>query len=288
LLQTQAGDCLFRKNSGKSAIEAVPGTSAAPETEMSKAPVSRIKAATLHLLISAGIAAAVTSLILFVWYPYPLFGALGGQLLLPMIIGIDVCLGPLLTLIIFNPHKARHLLILDLSIIATMQVIALAYGIYAAYEGRPVFIAYAQERFVVVPANALDVAMLNSARSPEFRTTPLWGPAWVGARQPLDPREIRSLNFDTAVTGMDIHYQPKYYVALSQVRDELARSAMPLDKLRGRYAEAAARMAKAAGGGPGRSGDIGFIPLYSKRRVMTVLVDKSSGKILRMLDIDPR
>jgi hypothetical protein len=34
--------------------------------------------------------------------------------------------------------------------------------------------------------------------------------------------------------------------------------------------------------------DIGYIPLYSKQRVMIVLAAKKSGSVLGMLDVDPR
>jgi len=41
--------------------------------------MSRWKASLIHLTISAVVATAVLALMLLLWYPYPLFAAVGGQ-----------------------------------------------------------------------------------------------------------------------------------------------------------------------------------------------------------------
>ena len=89
--------------------------------------LNRWKAAAIHLSLSALIAATVVTVMLLVWYPPPHFHAMGGEGLLKVLVGVDVTLGPLLTLIIFNPKKKS--LRFDLSVIAALQVAALAYGV---------------------------------------------------------------------------------------------------------------------------------------------------------------
>ncbi len=84
--------------------------------------LNRWKAAGIHLCLSALIAATVVVVMLALWYPGSYFDAMGGQTLLVLIVGVDVTLGPLLTLIVFNPKKKR--LKLDLAVIAVFQVIA--------------------------------------------------------------------------------------------------------------------------------------------------------------------
>lgn len=250
--------------------------------------LTRIKAAAIHLLISICIAALITALILLIWYPYPLFKAVGGQVLLPMIIGVDVCLGPLLTLVIYNPKKARKLIVLDLTIIGIVQMSALLYGMYAAFEGRPVFVAYAQERFIIVPANALDDGMLQDAQDPRYRTAPPWGPTWVGTKMPTAPREISDLNFYQGVAGLSIHYQPKYYVDLNTQHEELARVAKPLKELIDKHPEASAKIEQVTHHTGEKIDNIGYLPLLSKQSSMSALISKKTGAVLDMLDVEPK
>src|SRR5262245_30915782 len=99
-------------------------------------PMSRWKAAGIHLLLSAAIAAAVVIFMLTVWYYWPLFEAAGGSRLILILVGVDVTLGPLITLIVFKSGKKS--LKFDLTVIALFQVAALIYGIYTFYLARPV------------------------------------------------------------------------------------------------------------------------------------------------------
>jgi hypothetical protein len=75
--------------------------------------MSRWKASSIHLALSATIAVSVLALMLLLWYAPPFFSALGGYHLLLILLGVDVSLGPLITLIIFNPKKDRKALTFD-------------------------------------------------------------------------------------------------------------------------------------------------------------------------------
>jgi hypothetical protein len=70
--------------------------------------MTRFKAASTHLSISIVLASIVIGLIIFGWYPLPLFWDIGGPMLIALIVGIDVVLGPAMTLILFNPKKSRR------------------------------------------------------------------------------------------------------------------------------------------------------------------------------------
>src|SRR4030095_3232307 len=98
--------------------------------------LNRFKAFAIHLAVSVLIAAIVLTLIIVIWYPPPYFDAMGGDVLLRLLIGVDVTLGPLVTLIIFDPAKPK--LELDLATIVVLQLAALAYGGYVMFEARPV------------------------------------------------------------------------------------------------------------------------------------------------------
>ena len=90
--------------------------------------MSRWRAAGIHLLISIAIAGAVLALMLGLWYGPTLFQAMGGAGLALILIGVDVVLGPALTLVVFRSGKRG--LKFDLTAIALLQVVALLYGCY--------------------------------------------------------------------------------------------------------------------------------------------------------------
>jgi hypothetical protein len=208
-------------------------------------------------------------------------------LLLALVIGVDMCIGPLATLIIFNPEKRRNLLLLDLSVIAILQVSALVYGLYATYEGRPVYVAYGQGYFVAVSANQLDEGMLKAASNPEYKTLPVFGPRWVGTKEPEDAKEKSDMNFNLGMTGMGIHYLPKYYVGLAAVEADMARQAKPIRQLREQHPDAKSMIDHALAKAGYAETDVGFVPLKARQKMLTVILDSHSGKILDTLAIEP-
>src|SRR5919108_3850181 len=136
-------------------------------------PLTRWRAAGVHLLISAGIAAGVLALMLAFWYPPPLFEAMGGTGLALIVIGVDVVLGPALTLIVFRSGKRG--LKFDLAAIALVQLAALAYGCHVVSLARPAFIVFVKDQFQVATVAELSAERLAEARYPEFR-----GGSWSG------------------------------------------------------------------------------------------------------------
>src|SRR5690554_3404124 len=99
---------------------------------------SRIKAFTLHLAISVTIAAIAMIIVFYFWYPAPLHTAVGVTQIFLILLAVDVVLGPVLTLVVYKVGKRT--LIMDLSVIALLQVSALCYGVYTVAEGRPAWL----------------------------------------------------------------------------------------------------------------------------------------------------
>lgn len=88
---------------------------------------TRLSAFVAHLFISAAILAILLVIIFFYWYPGDLIhaGATDG---LRILVGVDLILGPLLTLIVFNKDKKS--LRTDLTIIGLIQFFCLAGGLW--------------------------------------------------------------------------------------------------------------------------------------------------------------
>src|SRR6476619_2322521 len=105
-----------------------------------KKTMSRYKAAAIHLGISATIATLAFLPIYFLWYPGDLFDSAGGRDLFLIMLGVDVTVGPLVTLIVFVQGKKGMLF--DLWVIGIVQASFLAYGTFTLAESRPVYIAF--------------------------------------------------------------------------------------------------------------------------------------------------
>jgi len=181
--------------------------------------VDRWGASGVHLLISVAIAAAALAFMLLVWYPPPLFKAAGGNDLLLILVGVDVIVGPLITLLIFKPGKWG--LKFDLAAIGTLQLAALVYGLSIVYLARPAFIVFVKDRFEVATAAELEPENLAQAKYEQFSRPPLGGPQLVAAQMPTDPVE-RSKLVELAFAGQDLHHFPKYWRPYEDSAKEIA------------------------------------------------------------------
>lgn len=243
--------------------------------------MSRWKASGIHLLISAAIAGGVLLFMLFVWYPWPLLEVLGGVGLVVILAGVDVTLGPLITLVIFKAGKKG--LKFDLAVIGMVQLAALAYGIYTVYLVRPVYLAFTVDRFEVVQAKDLDPADLAQVSREEFKRPPLGRPRYVAAVQPAD-QTTRLRIMSTALQGKDLQLYPQYYVPYEQEAANALNRAKPVDLLGARHDPALESYLKSAK----RTADsVRFVPLYARQRNCVVLLDAASGAVLEILLVDP-
>jgi len=184
--------------------------------------MSRIHAAAVHLAFSVAIGLTFFLLFWFVWYPAPLFVAVGGHELFLMLLGIDVTLGPLLTLIVFRSGKTS--LRFDLAVIAIVQVIAMAYGVGTLLVGRPVYIAALGHRFDLIQAHevAPDDLQVANVKLPWF------GPIVTGTKSPSTQKERENFMFG----GADLGSFPQYQVPIRQMRNELLKHAEPITRLK--------------------------------------------------------
>ena len=105
--------------------------------------MSRWQAFGIHLAISVAVFIVLLAIILLAWFPGILFQIDGGWSGLQIIIGVDLVLGPLLTLIVFKADKPS--LKFDLSCIGIMQALCLAGGVMVVYLERPVALILAYD-----------------------------------------------------------------------------------------------------------------------------------------------
>lgn len=242
--------------------------------------MSRWKASGIHVVICTVVAAAVLSVMWFVWYPYPYFRAVGGDELLLLILAVDIVLGPLITLVIFD--TAKKSLRFDLVVVAILQLTALAYGIHVMFIARPVFNVFSVNRFDVVSANEIDDHLLNRASRPEFRTLPLFGPRLVAAQMPAEQQAKEEIMF-SSLSGIDLQHYPQYYVPYAQQIPRVIAASRPISELIKRNPSLRTTLKVL---GEAEAANLRFVPMRAKKRDLTVLVD-ASGRFVGMVPVDP-
>jgi hypothetical protein len=250
---------------------------------MSRKLPPRVRAALIHLAICAFIAAMVFLAIYLYWYPGALFGAAGGRDLFVLIVSVDVTLGPLITLIIFNPAKKE--LVFDLAVIAVIQLAALAYGVWVLYESRPAYIAFVKDRYELVRANGFPEGELEKAPK-EYQALSITGPRLVGVRLPKDPVERERL-LSASLQGVDAQYFPRYYAPYDAVRDQVKAAAMPISKLRTLNPGKGAQVDRAIESAGRAEADLRYLPLRAGKQDVAVLLDAKTGDVLGYAALDP-
>jgi hypothetical protein len=248
--------------------------------------MTRLKAAAIHLSISTLIAIVVVATMLFVWYPGPFFTAMGGNELVLIMVAVDVVLGPLITLVVFNPSKARHLIRLDLTVIGVVQLAALAYGMYIVAEVRPGYMVFAVDRFDLVSVADLREAELAKVTRPEYKGIPWTRPRTVAAKTPSDPDEQFRI-VQSALGGYDLATFPQYYVPYEDLaKDALAR-AKPIERLRKAQPDAARQIDEALKAVGKAEADVRYLPLKGRNKDYSVLLDAKTGATLGFAEVSP-
>ena len=128
------------------------------------------KAFLIHFGISLLIFIALAALMRIIWYPGDLFFMDGGWQGLQLIAPIDLILGPALTLCFYRPWKKN--IKFDMAAIATVQIAALGYGVYVAYQQRPAAIVFAENRFETLSLSEYK-ASVNDLLEAEIQPQPL-------------------------------------------------------------------------------------------------------------------
>ena len=118
--------------------------------------LNRGQAFAIHLLLSLLAVSTLVFAMLVWWFPGELFLLDGGWQGLKLVAMIDLVLGPALTLLLYRPGKPG--LLLDLTLIAAIQVTALAYGFVTTWQQRTVAVVYAENRFTTLSDDALQAA----------------------------------------------------------------------------------------------------------------------------------
>ena len=241
----------------------------------------RLKACGLHLLGSAMVLTLTLGSFYLGWYRWPGWYLADVAHVLTVLIGVDLVLGPTLTLIVANAKKPRRELARDIAIIVAVQLSALVYGSSALWAGRPLYYALSEDCLQVVQANDIDPDESALARRQHSQFAPSWYsmPRWVWAPLPQDPEESEKIVSSALQGGFDVIGMPRYFKPWDQGLPALRAQLKNVDDIR-YFSPAEKKRLKqrmqAAGFATDRHDGM---PLTGRRRPLLAVIDPTSLKI---------
>ncbi|MCI0749713.1 MAG: hypothetical protein L0Y32_04100 [Nevskiales bacterium] len=240
---------------------------------------SRLKAAGVHLALSALIFAGALYLILVRWYPGFHFTVDGGWQGVRIMVVVDLVLGPLLTLIIFNPFKARKLIVFDLGCLALTQFAALVWGFYAVHSQHPVSVNYSDGTF-----HSMTVAPLQIEKYPRSLPGELSDrrPALIYVAPPANDGERTRAAMMEIMGSVAPYEDPFFFRSFEPHWETVKASAIDAQKRVRSDAAFAAGLERFLAGRGGAATDYFFFP-YAGRYGTCTLAFSAAGELLDAL-----
>ena len=233
-------------------------------------------AAGIHLGLSACAVGLLAMLMFLWWYPPPFFMLDGGWQVLRLIVLVDVVLGPLLTLIVFD--RAKKELKRDLGLIVVLQVAAFAYGAWIMHAHRPAFMVYAERSFYSVSWRDIGRASADlSVPAALAAGTP--APVAVVAELPAEHALRARLFAAMAAGGPSITHYGALYRKLDQVNFErIALDTADIDELARGDSTIAAELARVRKTHPARK--LSYVPIDCRYGLIMLVFDRDTRAIV--------
>ena len=245
--------------------------------------ISKMRAFLIHLSGSALVVGTLCAIIFYVWYPAPYFAVKGASEVLLVLIGVDLVLGPTLTLILFRPRKPG--LVFDLSVIVAIQLAALVYGTTAIYQERPYYLVFAVDRLEILAYKDVDSTMIEHQ---ELRRKPFIGPILAVASLPEDQDEFQRLLEETVFEGKpDIERRPEFWSPYANRSDDVTARARSLTELLERYPEARTEISSLTETLDVEIDDLAYIPLVGRETSFAFVIDAETATPIDIIDVDP-
>ena len=192
----------------------------------------RFRAFALHALGSACVLSLVFGALYLGWYRWPGWYITGAVHVSAILAGVDVTLGPLVTLLIANPKKPRRALARDIAVIVVFQLAAMTYGVATLWNGRPLYYAFSAVELEMVPAAEVPANEIALAwqQNPEF--APHWYsvPRWVFVPLPPSEADRKRIAESAAADGLDVTRMPQYFRPWSQAGETLRSQLKRVDQ----------------------------------------------------------
>lgn len=244
----------------------------------------RLKASAIHLSASLVVAAMAAALVFGVWYPYPYRDISGGRELFLLVVSVDVVMGPLITLAVFNRRKPLAELKRDLLIVVLLQLGALAYGLWTVSVARPVHLVFEVDRFRVVHAIDIPPEMLDKA-PPGVVALPVTGPTLLALRPFQNNQESMDATM-AALQGVQLGFRPDLWQPYADAVPQVLKAARPVHTLKTRFADRAAEIDSLLLNAGAKPESAVYLPMVGRKSFWTVFLDPVTAQIVATLPLD--
>ncbi len=242
--------------------------------------MSRYRAAFYHLSISFVVFVFLAYVVLFIWFPGFFFAIDGGWEGMRILIGVDLVLGPLLTLMVFKEGKPG--LKFDLTMIGTFQAVCLAAGLYVIYSERPIFFIYYEQHFYSCSS---DTFTRFGVDTPDYLKYSSSSPAMIYVNVPdnaIEEADARKVLYDDEVPPWTFS---AWYTPLGEHLDKIVQQGVGEQEIRDRDADGNLDAWLAKYGGD--FDDYAFVPIHSRYRDAFLGIRKSDKQMIDIVEIRP-
>jgi hypothetical protein len=247
----------------------------------------RLTAFSVHLLGSACAMLLILGGLYLGWYRWPGWYLTDVLRVVLIMMAVDLVLGPLLTFIVANSSKPRSELTRDIGIIVCVQLVALVYGTYSLWNGRPLYYAFSEtvlqqvQAYDIEPADAAQGRGQNPALAPQWYSLPRW--IWAPLPNGKEGEDIMSA---AVGGGKDVIALPRYYKAWTDGLETLRTRLQTVEKVKyfddRQKAVLKVRM-QAAGFDPARAN---AMTLTGRGKWLLAVFDEKSVEIAALLRAD--
>lgn len=244
----------------------------------------RLRAAGIHLGISLAIALLAALLVFALWYPYPYREISGGRELFFIVVAVDVVLGPLITLAVFDRRKSKRELFMDLSLVGLVQLAALGYGLWTVAMARPVHLVFEFDRFRVV--HRIDVPDELLSQAPRnLGDLPLTGPTLLAVRPFKNPKEQLDATL-VALRGLSLSFRPDLWEDYSTAKPRVLEAARAVSQLKSRFPARAAEIDAALAKASLAPGAALYLPMVGRKTFWTAFLDPATAEVVAFVPLD--
>jgi hypothetical protein len=245
---------------------------------------SRLRASGIHLCISLLVAALAALLVFGLWYPYPYREISGGRSLFFLVVAVDVAIGPLITLAIFNRAKPRRELVMDFTVVGILQLAALGYGLWTVFAARPVHLVFEYSRLSVVHAIDIEPELLVKA-PPALQALPLTGPTLIALRPFKDADEQFQFTM-AALGGAPLAARSDLWQPYEDSKEAILHASRSASELRARFPAEAERIDQAIAATGHPVATLRYLPMVGRKEAWTAWIDPDTTKPLGFLQLD--
>lgn len=245
--------------------------------------MSRLRFFQIRLAASAALLLLAFTLIRLLWYPGAYFTISGVSRQLWILVGVVTVVGPVLSTFVFKPRKKS--LVMDLGILAVVEVAVVVVVAAMVFQERPYFTVFAVDRFEAVGAQEI-----SGAPVPQDLLVgqPGQKPRLIYAELPEDAERMNALIDETVFEGMaDIDRRPEFWKPYPDGIATVKAAARPLEALLGRNDRRSIVVNKWLETSGGSAQDFIVLPIRGRADDAIIILGIDDGYPVATLAVDP-